>query len=244
MTLQSIFDLPATAQTPRPEIHQLWQAFDPLPFDLRRRALRFGDLVHTTPGATFTPEQDIAVVVSGCLILQVGETDLCADVATTGALVDLHGGTRGRWLTEGTLYKITFRDFVGETGEVGVRFLLEAAAERVRARDRRIVCTAAHSALQRTASMIAELGSACQSPDIRIKQAELGTMLCLQRSSVNMACQKLTRIGAIRTIRSRVNIIDQAKLALIACNSPSQPYVEASVGEVGLGRRSAAFAAL
>ena len=218
VTSQSNFaDSPIFTQAPRAEIHQLWRAFEPLPFALRKSVLRFGDVTCATRGSYFVPDREVAVVLSGCLVLHVGETDICADVATAGMLVSLQGGPKGRWMSDGFLYTVRLEDFTRETGEVGIRFLLSASVERLRARERRLACAATHAVLPRVASLFGELSSTCETSDVRVNQAEVGAMLGLRRSSVNLACQTMTRLRAIRTIRGRVSIVDRSLLASIAC---------------------------
>lgn len=210
-------DVRADATPLREDIQSLWRAFEPLPFDLRRRALRLGEITAVDAGEPFAPEGEIAVVLSGCLLLHVGQSTVCAGVAAAGDLVDLGGGSHGRWLTSGTLYRAPLSSFLHEAGDEGLRFLLSAEVRRMHALEMRLVCAMAHPALSRVASLLLEMDQACDGADVRLCQAAIGEMLSLRRTSVNGACQTLRSARAIRTVRGRTVVLDRALLASYVC---------------------------
>jgi hypothetical protein len=228
MAVPPTFDETPTAAKPlREDIQSLWRAFAPLSFELRSRALRLGEIRAPHAGDVFTPEGEIGVVLSGCLLLNVEQTKVSAGVATVGDLVDLGGGASGRWLTAGSLYRASLASFLAEAGDEGLRFLLTAGVKRTRVLEGRLACAMAHPAVSRVASLLLEMDAACDRADVPLCQAAVGEMLSLRRTSVNGACQTLRAAGAIRTVRGRTVVLDRVVLAAHACCRRSCPEVEA-----------------
>lgn len=223
------------APHPRDDIQRLWHAFAPLPFDVRSRALKLGDIQVARSGDRYAPVGELAMLLSGCLLLEVGHTKVCAGVATAGDLVDLGGGTRGRWLVAGSLYRAPIAGFLAEAGDEGLRFLLAAGAMRTRHVENRLACAIAHPALSRVASLLWEADQACDGPDVPLCQSDIGDMLSLRRTSVNGACQTLRVAGAVRTVRGRTVVLDRATLAAHACCGRAVGNASASAAAAGSG---------
>ena len=210
----------------REDVLSLWRAFEPLSFERRSRALRLGEIRAPGAGDPFTPDGEIGVVLSGCLLLRVDLSRVNAGVAAAGDLVDLGGGASGRWLTGGTLYRAPLVGFLREAGDEGLRFLLSAGVRRTRILEGRLACAMAHPAVSRVASLLLEMDAACNGADVPLCQAAVGEMLSLRRSSVNGACQTLRTAGAIRTVRGRTIVLDRAVLAAHACCLRHAPEVK------------------
>jgi CRP-like cAMP-binding protein len=217
MAVSSTAQTPTASQPLRDDIQSLWRAFEPLSFELRSRALRLGEIRAPHAGDPFTPEGEIGVVLSGCLLLDVDQSRASAGVAAAGDLVDLGGGASGRWLMAGTLYRAPLDGFLQEAGDEGLRFLLSAGVKRTRILERRLACAMAHPAVSRVASLLLEMDAACDRADVPLCQAAVGEMLSLRRTSVNGACQTLRAAGAIRTVRGRTVVLDREVLGAHAC---------------------------
>jgi hypothetical protein len=224
------------ARHPREDIQRLWHAFAPLPFDLRSRALRLGEIHTARAGDRYVPSEELAVLLSGCLLLEVGHTKVCAGVARAGDMVGLGGGTRGRWLVAGSLYRAPIAEFLTEAGDDGLSFLLTAGAMRTERVENRLACGIAHPALSRVASLLWEADQSCNGPDVPLCQSDIGDMLSLRRTSVNGACQTLRVAGAVRTVRGRTIVLDRAALAAHACcGRAASANAFACSGPVGAG---------
>lgn len=90
---------------------------------------------------------------------------------------------------------------------------------RARALGVEAACNARHTALQRLAKWIARLNNAAgEERGISITQGELGSLLGLQRTSVNAACRHLQDRGAVRIRRARLVVVDQDALSEAACD--------------------------
>lgn len=223
-------EAPTAAQPLREDIQSLWRAFEPLSFELRSRALRLGEIRATHAGDLFTPEGEIGVVLSGCLLLDIDHSKASAGVATAGDLVDVGGGASGRWLTKGSLYQAPVDGFLQEAGDEGLRFLLSAGVKSRRRLERRLACAMAHPAVSRIASLLLELDIACDRAEVPLCQAVVGEMLSLRRTSVNGACRTLRAAGAIRTVRGRTIVLDRDVLADHACcHQPASDFAVESV---------------
>lgn len=216
---------------PREEIIALWRAFGDLSFDSRSRALRLGQISAVRSGDIFRPEGEIAVVMEGCLLLDDGERGAHCGVAAAGDLIDVGGGSRGLWLTNGSLYRAPVTAFCREAGEDGVRWLLAGGVERLKSMEVRLRCAMAHGAVSRVASFLLDVHRASGRSEIALSQSNLGAMLSLRRSSVNQACQGLRAAGGLRTVRGRILLKDEAVLARAACcrYRPKYPAIGESI---------------
>lgn len=202
---------------PREEILSLWRAFDDLSFDSRSRALRLGQITSVKSGEPYRPEGEIAVVLEGCLLLDDGDRGTHSGVAAAGDLIDIAGGSQGLWLTSGFLYRAPVTAFCREAGEEGVRFLLAGGVKRMKAMEERLRCAMSHGSVSRVASFLLDIHRASGRSEIALSQSNIGELLSLRRSSVNQACQSLRADGALRTVRGRILLKDEAVLASAAC---------------------------
>ena len=202
---------------PREEILSLWRAFGELSFDSRSRALRLGQIRSVRSGEFYRPEGEIAVVLEGCLLLDSGKRGTHSGVAAAGDLIDIGGGSQGLWLTDGSLYQAPVSAFCREAGEEGLRLLLAGGVARLKSMEARLRCAMAHGAVARVASFLLDVHRASGRSEIALSQANIGQLLSLRRSSINQACQSLRAAGALRTVRGRILLKDEAVLASAAC---------------------------
>lgn len=202
---------------PREEILLLWRAFNTLSFDSRSRALRLGEISPVVSGAPYRAEGEIAVVLEGCLLLDDGKRGTHCGVAAAGDLIDIAGGSQGLWLTDGSLYRAPVAAFCREAGEDGVQFLLAGGLKRLKSMEARLRCAMAHGAISRVASFLLDINRATGRSEIALSQSNIGDLLSLRRSSINQACQSLRAAGALRTVRGRILLKDEAILASVAC---------------------------
>jgi CRP-like cAMP-binding protein len=209
-------DAPPNSE-PREEILSLWRAFEDLSFDCRSRALRLGQITSVSPGEPFRPDGEIAVVLEGCLLFGVGDRGTHSGVAAVGDLIDIAGGSQGLWLTNGSLYRAPVTAFCREAGEEGVRFLLAGGIRRLKSMETRLRCAMSHGAVSRVAAFLLDVHRASGRYEIALSQSNIGDLLSLRRSSINQACQKLRAAGALRTVRGRILLKDEAVLARVAC---------------------------
>lgn len=219
---------------PREEILSLWRAFDTLSFDSRSRALRLGEITPVMSGGPYRPEGEIAVVLEGCLLLDDGKRGTHCGVAAAGDLVDIAGGSQGLWLTDGSLYRAPVAAFCREAGEEGVQFLLAGGLKRLKSMEARLRCAMSHGSTSRVASFLLDIHRATGGFEIALSQSNIGALLSLRRSSINQACQSLRAAGALRTVRGRILLKDEAVLASVACchYRPQSPaFAEAIAAE-------------
>ncbi|WP_404414374.1 Crp/Fnr family transcriptional regulator [Brevundimonas vesicularis] len=201
----------------REEILSLWRAFDTLSFDSRSRALRLGEITAVTSGAPYCPEGEIAVVLEGCLLLDDGKRGTHCGVAAAGDLIDIAGGSPGLWLSNGLVYRAPVAAFCREAGDEGVRFLLAGGVKRLKLMEARLNCAMSHGSISRVASFLLDIHRATSGFEIALSQSNIGALLSLRRSSINQACQSLRAAGALRTVRGRILLKDEAVLASMAC---------------------------
>ena len=198
---------------------RLWQAFSPLPLERRRWALTVGAVEAGTAGDNVRLCGEVAVVVSGCLAIETGGSALAADILRPGD-VAATGSARevsGQWITAGELYQVKLSDWLENAGVEGLTHLLDAADARRGTLERRVLCATEHRATARVADLLLTVQGAVSQSDIQLSQERLGTMLGLRRTTVNGSCRALEAAGASRTKRGHIRIIDEKRLAILAC---------------------------
>lgn len=236
----SIVDLapvpPSSAVTG--ETLRLWQAFAPLAPELRRRALARGVVETVRAGQLLLDAGGVTVVVSGCLITFVTDTGVAAELLGPGGWV-VSGGklpVRGRWITDGEIYRVALEDWRARSGPDGILYMVEAADHRRVALEHRLICSLRHLSTARVADLLLTVHKAAPGLRIRMSQGQLGAWLSLRRTTVNASCRALEQRGGLRTRRGEVRVVDPARLAETACGCHNfARSEEAPVGpEVGL----------
>lgn len=198
---------------------RLWKAFSPLSLERRRWALAVGAVENFQAGAVCRSADEIAVVVSGCLMTDASGAELAAEILAPGEVVAT-GASRpisGRWITDGELYRIKMDAWMENAGREGLLHLLAGSDRRRAVLERRLVCATNHLATARVADLILSVHEAAPRPNIPLSQEQLGAMLGLRRTTVNGSCRTLETQGGTRTRRGQIRIVDAKILAQTAC---------------------------
>lgn len=210
---------------------RLWEALAPLDVHLRRSSLATGCVDRHLAGQAFQLGDGVAVLVAGCLSLDADGSGLSAGLAVAGDVVAAGSGmgVSGAWITDGELYRTTLTDWLERSGEAGLLHLLTASERRSRAVRRQVACVARHRATARVADLLLTVHMAAGASRIRLSQDRFGAMLGLRRTTVNASSRTLHDLGAIRTMRGEVRILDGVKLAGIACGCTQAAADDANV---------------
>lgn len=198
---------------------RLWDAFAPLAPERRRWALTAGVVETVHVGETFAASGDVAVVVSGCLAIDAPASGLAAEMIGPGGVAgtgsDRH--VAGRWITDGELYRVPLDAWIDSAGLDGVLHILQAADEGRAKLGAQLRCFAVHRAAARVADLVLAVHRRAPESRILLSQERIGVMLGLRRTTVNTACRALEKVGASRTRRGEIRILDLAVLGQAAC---------------------------
>lgn len=140
------------------------------------------------------------------------------DVLGVEALADVRSPLGGVWLTPGRVLLIKARQLIDDDDPSRHRrWIGEASSRMQRALAREITCCASHAVTLRLANLISRLSGNRHTATITVNQGELADLLGVQRTSVNAAMSELKRLGAARTTRGRIQVIDAARLRAVGC---------------------------
>lgn len=97
------------------------------------------------------------------------------------------------------------------------RLVARQSARRLSALAAEAACNASHLVQERLAKWLVRLHCGANGAPLRLTQADLGTMLGVQRTSVNAAAGRLQSMGLVRFGRGKVQILDLAGLRAVSC---------------------------
>lgn len=224
------------------EDHPVFQA---LPITTRQRILDTGRLHQRESFGPPLEEHELHFILQGAAGLFPALDDVCVSVVPAGAV---HGWERalfptspGPWavpLVETLLFSVPPASILDTLGRGWLtRLLALQAQQRLRALEAEVCCNASHGVLGRLAKWILRLHDECAGAPLHITQAQLGRMLGVQRTSINVAAARLQALDLVRFGRARLRILDLAGLRAASCGcSASAPSASSSAAPAPEGR--------
>ena len=169
-------------------------------------------------------EDRVAFVQEGVLGAFALSYQVCVGIVGTGGLLGLESAVcQSRpssvvALAECRLFEAPARLLVDGLGRAKVTELsMRHSLARLHAMQAEAACNAAHLVPQRLAKWLLRLHRSNRAREIRLTQAELARLMGVQRTAINGAARQLQDIGAVRCVRGRIIISDEARLLRAAC---------------------------
>lgn len=228
--------MPSLSPPSLPKIHTAdWEVdigdhpvFQALPESARDRLRRTGG--HACAGA-FGPSlapDELHFVLRGAVGLFPAE-QVCVSIVPAGAV---QGWDRAYAsdlpsplatpLVETLLFSAPASALVDTLGRDWLRRLVAVhSLQRLREVEAEACCNASHTVLERLAKWIVRLHISCGRAPLRVTQSQLGRILGVQRTSINIAAAHLQALGLVRLGRGRLHVIDLPGLRLASCGCDS-----------------------
>ncbi|MBA3999461.1 Crp/Fnr family transcriptional regulator [Brevundimonas sp.] len=196
-----------------------------LPPEVRLAVYRRGHLRDIAAGDPLSGGNCVLFILTGAVGLFPGDgSGICLGLAGPGSVINAEeladAGPRRdmRVLVKGAVLALRAPELINILGpDRADRLLIDQMLGDRAALDRAVACNALHLAPARLARWLLMLDKAAGGGDIHITQASLAKMLGIQRTSVNAAARRLQDRGALRFVRGRVRVLDQAALRAQAC---------------------------
>ena len=169
-------------------------------------------------------EDRVGFVQAGVLGAFALSYQVCVGIVGTGGLIGIESAVcQSRpssviALAECRLFEAPAGLLVDGLGRTKVMELsMRHSLARLHAMQAEAACNATHLVPQRLAKWLLRLYRSNRAREIRLTQAELARLMGVQRTAINGAARQLQEIGAVRCVRGRIIISDEARLLRGAC---------------------------
>jgi len=210
--------------TARVEDHPVFAA---LFEDTRDRLLSEGRHRALDIGEALEGDQQVVFVLEGIVGGFVTDQRVCVALSGAGGVIGLESALGMRpslhavALAETRIFEAPATLLVDGLGRARVTDLcMRHALARLDQLHAEAVCNAIHLIPQRLAKWLERLHRANRGKDIRLTQAEIATLMGVQRTAVNGSLRQLQDAGILKSTRGRISVADVDQLARASCGCP------------------------
>lgn len=215
---------PTSSQRMRLDVgdHPVFQA---LPADARRRIEETGCTLSLAAGEAVPSDGGLYFILSGVAGLFPAGGRICVEAVTAGSV---HGweealgpGARrpqARILIDARVCRVPAASLVDVMGRDWLtRLVARHATARLGALAAEAACNAVHLVPERLAKWILRLQRGGNGAPLLLTQADFGSMLGVQRTSVNAAARRLQTLGLVHFGRGKVQVLNLGGLHRASC---------------------------